>query len=156
MKCYALLKTQFIKYILNVGLTLNTESKTHSFEVISYYDPNNNQIYLGKSTYIGSGTTDTILLPPGKDNSLSTGRPVHPLEAKRSELIPESEANKMYIQYMNNSNRFQPHYKFKDELPYWHKSRHFPEKVWNHVGYATTAAMFPDKTPEQTKCMNNI
>lgn len=100
------IQTEFIKYIMNVSLFRNIESKMYDFEVLAYYNTNNNKLYLGKTTFIGSGTTDSILLPNGKDSNIfeNTGRPVHPLEAKKSEMINEEEANNLYIKYLYFNN----------------------------------------------------
>jgi hypothetical protein len=141
-------QTHYIKYILNVALTQNVRAKMYTFEVVSYYNPDENKIILGQATLIGSGTTDTILLPKGLDPSLyslnnDSGRPLYPTESKSSELLPESEIynlfwkkvydakkNSQYIQYVNNQNN-------NDE-----------------VVYGSTASIFPDKTLNQTSCMN--
>jgi hypothetical protein len=105
-------QTQYIKYIFNVALTGDSRGKMFVFEVIIYYTPNDNKIILGKTIFLGSGTTDTILLPNGKDPNLfdsgignSSGRPLHPLESKYSELIPENIANNMYLEYIYNTNK---------------------------------------------------
>jgi hypothetical protein len=105
--------THYIKYILNVVLTQNVNSKMYTFEVVAYYNPYDNKIILGKTTLIGSGTTDNILLPKGLDQSLyslnnDAGRPLYPTESKLSELIPESEIYNLFwkkVYSLNDSNK---------------------------------------------------
>ena len=105
-------QTQYIKYTFSVALTADSRGKMFVFEVIIYYTPNYNKIILGKIIFLGSGTTDTILLPNGKDPRLfdngignSAGRTLHPLQSHHSELIPENTANNMYLKYIYNTNK---------------------------------------------------
>jgi hypothetical protein len=156
-------QTQYIKYTFNVALTRDSRGKMFVFEVIIYYTPNDNKIFLGKTTFLGSGTTDTILLPNGKDPTLfdtgignSAGRPLHPLQAKYSELIPENIANNMYLEYMYNTNK--PKLQFNNSstinMPFWQGSRQNKEQEPPYnTGYGSTSAMFPDKSFAQQKCM---
>ena len=147
------IQTHFIKYVMNVALVRNTESKMYVFEVIAYYNPNENKLYLGKTTFLGSGTTDSILLPKGKDPSIfeNTGRPVHPFEARKSEMMSEEEANDLYWKYLY-STHFTQNMQYKDDLPYWFKTRHGKEEIpVVQTGYGSVASMFPDKHPNQTK-----
>jgi len=148
-------QTHYIKYIMNVALIRNTEAKVYVFEAIAYYDPNENKLKLGKTIFIGSGTTDSMLLPKGKDPNIykDTGRPLHPLKAKDSEMMPFDEANDLYWQHLYATNHYTQNLQYKNELPYWFKSRHGKEQVSSQkTGYGSIASMFPDKTPEQTKC----
>ena len=157
-------QTHFIKYTLNVSLTRNVKAKAFVFEIIIYYDPSKNKMTLGKTTYLGSGTTDAILLPPGKDPRLfdtgvpgSAGRPLHPLQAKQSELLPESEVNDLFWQHMYATRYPIQNLQYKDELPFWHRSRHGLEEKGHRAGdaaYGSTASMYPNKSYEQTKCMD--
>lgn len=144
-------QTHYIKYIMNVALVRNTEAKMYVFEVIAYYDPNENKIKLGKTIEIGSGTTDSILLPKGKDPNIyeNTGRPLHPLKAKDSEMIPENVANDMYWQYLYGTNYYTQDLQYKNELPYWFRTRHGKEPVYSQrSGYGSISAMFPDRKPD--------
>lgn len=118
-------QTQYIKYTINIVLVRNIKSKTYVFEVIAYYNPDKNIIVLGKITFIGSGTTDTILLPKGQDIHTfeDTGRPLHPLEAKNSEIISEEEANTMYWKELYEKNNFTKNITYNNNLPYWFSLR---------------------------------
>ncbi len=155
-------QTHYIKYTLNVALTRNPKAKAYVFEILVYYDPVNNKIILGKTTFLGSGTTDNILLPPGKDPRLfdtgvpgAAGRPLHPLRAKQSELMLESEVNDLFWQHMYATRHPTQNIQYTDELPFWHRSRHGRAKTYPHkMGYGSIAAMYSDKSPEQTQCMD--
>lgn len=99
-------QTQYIKYVMNVILVRNTEEKMYSFEVVAYYNPNGNKLFLGKSTFIGSGTTDSILLPNGDTSNIfqNDWRPLHPFHVKEVEMMSEEEANNLYLQYLYSTN----------------------------------------------------
>ena len=93
--------------MLHITLTQHTKAKVYDFEVIVYYNPMKKEIHMGKAIFIGSGTTDNILLPPGKNPSLfETGRPLHPFLAKNSELLSESEADRLHQLQMNKERYF--------------------------------------------------
>lgn len=116
-------QTRYVKYILNVALTRNTKSKMYSFEVVVYYNPDENKMMLGKSSFIGAGTTDSILLPDGKNPSLfnETGRPLHPLRAMDSELMSENEANYLFLKRMHTPKNFD-NFQYKHDIPCWDRS----------------------------------
>jgi hypothetical protein len=136
-------KTQYIKYILYVSLTQNIRAKMYTFKVVSYYTPN--KIILGKAIFVGSGTTDTILLPSGLDMSLyslnnNAGRPLNSFEGNLSKLEPESKIYNSYWKHIydtNLSKYFQYNNTTTDDWKNW-----------------STESMFPDKSQDETKCMN--
>lgn len=145
-------QTEFLKYMTNIALMQNTKSKFYVFEVSFYYDPNKNKLYKGKAVFIGSGTTDSLLLPKGESSRIfeDVGRPLHPLHSEDYQMIPESEANEIYRKYLNSVTKY---YEHKDDIPFWHKSRHGKEeKPSVKTGYGTISSMFPDNHPNDTKC----
>jgi hypothetical protein len=110
-------KTENIKFKLNIVLTRNTKSKAYTFEVIGYYNPITNFIENGKAVYIGTATTDTILLASGYDNYLyEGGRPLYKSEYKKSSLMSDEMVRKLFLEKINKDS-----YKYNDELPYWYK-----------------------------------
>ena len=135
-------KTKYIKYILYVSLTQNIRAKMYTFKVVSYYTPN--KIILGKAIFVGSGTTDTILLPSGLDMSLyslnnNAGRPLNSFEENLSKLEPESKIYNSYWKHIYNTN-LSKYFRYNTTIDDW--------KNWS------TESMFPDKSPDETKCMN--
>jgi len=148
-------QTHYVKYVMNVALVRNTEAKMYVFEVVAYYNPNGNKLMLGKSTFIGSGTTDSILLPKGESSNIfkNDWRPLHPLHAKDVEMMSENEANDLYWQYLYGTSHYTQNMQYENDLPYWHKTRHGrAEKPLVNTGHATVSSMFPDKHPNDTKC----
>lgn len=107
-----------IKFKLNVILTRDTRSKIHTFEVYGYFNPSNNTLYLGKAAYVGSGTTDNILLPNGYNKLLYTGRPLHEVAYKESQLMPHREVKRLFFENLQKKPSF---YSFDNSLPYWYR-----------------------------------
>ena len=122
LKIFRSSKTENIKFKLNIVLTRNTKSKMYTFEVIGYYNPVTNFIENGKAVYIGTGTTDTILLANGYNKNLyEGGRPLYKSEYNKSRLMSDENVKKLFWEHMIKEQSYQPYYKYDDELPYWYK-----------------------------------
>jgi hypothetical protein len=156
--------TGYLRFTMDIGLSRDTTAKLYYFRLQAYtgpahhrYDrvPHPPQIYLGNTQYIGSSTTDKMLLPPGKeaDTFGRSGRPLNPAYAKRSELMSDQEVKRRFWEHLYKTRTFKPRVQWSDDIPnmpFWFKSRLRRKRPWDHVGYATTSAMFPYRTPEQT------
>jgi len=114
-------KTNNIKFKLNIVLTRDTKSKAHTFEVYGYFNPLYNTLHLGKASYVGTGTTDTILLPQGYNKLLYEGRPLYKNEYQKSELMSDREMKRLYWKHLYKTQNYQPYYSYPDELPYWYR-----------------------------------
>lgn len=121
-------QTGWLRYKIIVSLIRNTLRTAREFEFLAYFDPHTSKLILGQAIYMGITTSDKLLLPPGYDKNLSTninnaGRPLHPIESKRSELIGKDKAEELYWKHMVKTRSFQPAYKFDNSLPFWFLSR---------------------------------
>jgi hypothetical protein len=87
-----------IKFVINVALTRNIQGLYFVANIITYYNKKNNTITLGKAKFLGSGTTEGIILPKGKDNLVNEnmGRPLNSIESHDYSLIPFRKATDMY------------------------------------------------------------
>ncbi|MHA2403538.1 MAG: hypothetical protein ACXADH_11155, partial [Candidatus Kariarchaeaceae archaeon] len=142
----------------------DTTRTAREFEFVAYFDPHTSKLILGPARYMGITTSDKLLLPPGLDKNLgplhssntNAGRPLHPLEAKESELIGKKKADNMYWDHMIKNSTFRPAYKFDNSLPFWFQSRQrkpihgYPYKT----GWGTTAGMYEDRKAHQQHCVN--
>lgn len=153
-------QTEYLKYTIIISLVKNFNSREYIFKFISYFDPDKKKIILGKAFYLGHNLSEKIMLPQGKDPSFfnDSGRALHPLVSKESKLMPESEATKMYLDYMKNTRRYQKVYNlyqpdnWRDgkpivpwylSLPFWFRSRlRYNCKKQLKTGYGSFNSLF--------------
>jgi hypothetical protein len=126
-------QTGWLRYTMIASLTRGTAGQTREFEFYAYYNPDTDEIKIGQVRYVGITTTDKILLPPGYDHHISTdkgktrlqnaGRPLHPLEAKESELIDFDKGLQLHKEKMYQERIKKQPYKYDNSLPYWFLTR---------------------------------
>lgn len=160
-------QTGWLRYDIVTSLIHNTVITAREFEVRAYLDPHTSKLVMSRAQYLGITTSDKLLLPPGYDKNQSplntnsdpsirnVGRPLHPLHAKESELMPEQEANQRYWEHMVKTRSFQPSYHFDNSLPFWFRTRQTHSPSYTHkTKLGSTASMYPDRKPVQVHCTN--
>lgn len=126
-------QTGWLRYSIVTSVTKGIGGQAREFEFYAYYDPMDNKLVLGPTKYLGVTTTDKLLLPPGFNKDIATdkgytslqnaGRPLHPLQAKESELIGWNKASSMYKDYMRNQRSPKQPYNYDNSIPYWFRYR---------------------------------
>jgi hypothetical protein len=109
-------QTGYLKYQIIVSLIKVATRLSNEFEFVFYFHPETLKIILGKAFYLGNSTTDKLFLLNGIDSFLGTGRPLHPLLAKDSEMISLPKAHELYKQKMKKKDVKSY---FTQEIPFW-------------------------------------
>lgn len=119
--------TGYLRYTLIVSLTQEGSPFLINFllDIYSQQSPTSEErkpFILGNARYVGTDYTHSAMLPTPHHLLSEPGRPVHPLYAEPSEIIPEHHAHQMFLRSLTPQ-RLEPITWVNDKMPPWYTAR---------------------------------